>query len=170
MSHLVRAVIFSCVGILLSGCAGLGRHARPANVDAPAQLETKYFASDEDVQAGARHFEAGAFGLAQKSFQAAVEKSPNDPVAWMGLAASYDRLRRFDLADRAYTEAERLEPNSPDLFNNRGYSYLLRGETAKAREFFMVAYSATPQEPTFANNLHLLDGSSRFVRRQDAAY
>jgi hypothetical protein len=34
----------------------------------------------------------------------------------------------------------------------------------------MVAYSATPQEPTFANNLHLLDGSSRFVRRQDAAY
>jgi len=35
-------------------------------------------------------------------------KSSRDVTAWIGLAASYDRLARFDLADRAYTMAIRL--------------------------------------------------------------
>lgn len=170
MNHFVTAVVLVCVGAVLGGCGASGRYASAARADAPAPLETKYFASDEDVQAGVRHFEAGAFGLAQKSFQTAVEKSPSDPVAWMGLAATYDRLRRFDLADRAYAQVEKLEPDNASLPNNRGYSYLLRGDVGKAREHFMAAYAANPQEPTIANNLHLLAGSRRFVRRQDAAY
>jgi len=169
LKHFVTAVALLCVGSSLTGCVGLGRHAS-ASREGPTPLETKYFASDEDVQAGVRHFEAGAFGLAQKSFQAAVEKSPNDPVAWMGLAAAYDRLRRFDLADRAYAQVEKLEPENVGLHNNWGYSYLLRGDVSRAREHFMKAYAANPQEPTFANNLHLLDGSRRIVRRQDSAY
>jgi Flp pilus assembly protein TadD len=30
-------------------------------------------------------------------------------TAWIGLAASYDRLGRFDLADQAYAAAAKLE-------------------------------------------------------------
>ena len=137
---------------------------------APGPLETKYFASDEDVQAGARHFSDGAFGLAQEKFQSAVEKAPSDPVAWMGLAASYDRLRRFDLADRAYAQAEKLEPANPVLYNNRGYSYLLRGNVVKAREYFLKAQSLDPNGAAVTNNLHLLNGSRKHIRRHAPAY
>src|SRR5580698_3725351 len=63
---------------------------------------------NDDLSRAKRYFRSNNFGLAEKSFRTAVEKHPNDAEAWVGLAASYDRLRRFDLADRAYREAIRL--------------------------------------------------------------
>src|SRR6202042_2251527 len=67
-------------------------------------------------------------------FQNAVEKTPKDVTAWVGLAASYDRLGRFDLADRSYAAAVKLVGhNTPSLLNNEGYSYMLRGDLGKAR-------------------------------------
>src|SRR5271154_4721848 len=63
---------------------------------------------NDDVQLGKKYFRSNNFGLAEKSFQTAAEKHPNDAEAWVGLAASYDRLHRFDLADRAYAEAVRI--------------------------------------------------------------
>src|SRR5215469_18530652 len=63
---------------------------------------------NDDLQLGKKYFRNNSFGLAQRSFQSAVEKHPNDAEAWVGLAASYDRLRRFDLPDRAYSQAIRL--------------------------------------------------------------
>ena len=62
----------------------------------------------DDLQLGKKYFRSNNFGLAEKSFRNAVAKHPRDVEAWVGLAASYDRLRRFDLADRAYQEAIRL--------------------------------------------------------------
>ena len=64
---------------------------------------------NDDLQLGKKYFRANNFGLAEKSFRTAVQKHPRDAEAWVGLAASYDRLRRFDLADRAYAEAIRLD-------------------------------------------------------------
>jgi Flp pilus assembly protein TadD len=46
--------------------------------------------------------------MAERYFRRAVETHASDAEAWVGLAASYDRLRRFDLADQAYAEAIRL--------------------------------------------------------------
>ncbi len=40
--------------------------------------------------------------------------------AWIGLAASYDRLGRFDLADLAYRHAIWLEGENYIILNNRG--------------------------------------------------
>lgn len=159
------------LGVALGGCLGVIEPSPQPSVNTgPRPLETKYYASDEDVQAGARHFSEGAFGLAQEKFQAAAEKAPTDPVAWIGLAASYDRLRRFDLADRAYAQAEKLEPSNPALFNNRGYSYLLRGDVVKARVYFLRARALDPEGAAIANNLHLLAGSRKHVRRHAPAY
>ena len=50
-----------------------------------------------------------------------------------GLAASYDRLRRFDLADRAYAQAIRSSAPTPEILNNQGFSYMLRGDYGRAR-------------------------------------
>src|SRR5262245_57929111 len=60
---------------------------------------------NDELNLGKKHYRANDFGLAEKHFRLAVEKHPRDAEAWLGLAASYDRLRRFDLADRAYAQA-----------------------------------------------------------------
>jgi len=62
----------------------------------------------DDLQLAKKYFRSNNYGLAEKSFRSAVEKHPRDAEAWVGLAASYDRLHRFDLADRAYQEAIRI--------------------------------------------------------------
>ena len=133
-------------------------------------LDTKYYASDEPVQKGFRHFYSGDFGNAQKYFQEAVEKTPRDATAWVGLAASYDRLRRFDLADEAYAQAISLGGESIQILNNQGYSYLLRGDFDNARSKFLKAYEIDPTDPTIKNNLVLLSTSWRKVERDPGAY
>ena len=129
----------------------------------------QYYPSDEPLRLGIEHFNRGNYGIAEKYFRDAVEKAPKDASAWIGLAASYDRLGRFDLADRAYASAVRLVGETTALLNNRGYSYMLRGNLKLARRDFLKAYEREPNNPTIVNNLKLLDGSGRFVERSPSA-
>ena len=171
----IARISFALAAVLaVAGCSDLGLNPSvpsPGDRTNPVTtLQTKYYSSDEDVQAGFKHFEEGGFALAQERFQRAVEKSPRDVTAWVGLAATYDRLRRFDLADRAYEQAIKIGGVNITILNNRGYSYLLRGDVVNARKQFMLAYKIDPSNPTVINNLHLLDGSRQYVRRVEAAY
>jgi Flp pilus assembly protein TadD len=76
------------------------------------------------------------------------------------LAASYDRLRRFDLADRAYKVVIRLVGNTPTVLNNLGYHHILKGDYVVARQTLVAAQSADPKNPFIRNNLSLLDWES----------
>jgi tetratricopeptide (TPR) repeat protein len=116
---------------------------------------------NDDVQLGKKYFRANNFGLAEKSFRHAVEKHPNDAEAWVGLAASYDRLHRFDLADRAYGEAIRLIGATAEILNNQGFSYMLRGDYARARKKLQEAQAKDPANPYVQANLQLLEQSYR---------
>ena len=138
----------------------------PAGPD-PVQEPTdvKYYPSDEPVRLGLEHFNRGSYGIAQRYFKDAVEKSPKDVTAWIGLAASYDRLRRFDLADQAYSQAIRLGGETVQILNDQGYSLMLRGNLSAARRKFEKAYSLDPTNPVIVNNLELLNGSRRFIER-----
>jgi Flp pilus assembly protein TadD len=127
--------------------------------------DVQYYPSDEPLKLGLEHFNRGHFGLAERYFRDAVEKAPRDASAWIGLAASYDRLARFDLADRAYDSAIRLVGETTGILNNRGYSYMLRGNLPAARRQFLKALEREPGNPTILNNLKLLDGSQRFIAR-----
>ena len=120
---------------------------------------------DDDLGVAKKYFRQGSYGLAERHFRRAVELHPRDAEAWVGLAASYDRLRRFDLADRAYTQAIRIVGPTPEILNNQGYSYMLRGDLANARKKFLKAYEREPNNPTIANNLQLLNSSSGFIQR-----
>ena len=91
--------------------------------------------------------------------------APNDGVAWLGLAASCDRIGRFDLADKAYRQAFRYIGATPEYFNNVGYSYLLRGKLQEARRNFLKAYEIAPNDPTVKNNLELLASSVDNIER-----
>ena len=113
----------------------------------------------DDLTLGKKYFRSNNFGLAEKSFRSAVEKHPRDAEAWVGLAASYDRLRRFDLADRAYAEAIRLIGPTVELLNDEGFSFMLRGDYARAHKLLEQARKKDPDNPYVQANLKLLDES-----------
>jgi len=165
------------VGLLAVGLAGCEEQLSTVSLDpavpgvtsVPGETpsDIKYYPSDEPHRLGVQRFNEGNYGLAQQYFQDAVERSPKDVNSWLGLAASYDRLSRFDLADTAYVHAARLAGQTTDLLNNEGYSYMLRGSLDKARGKFEAALRRDPTNITAQNNVALLDGSSRYIRRDE---
>ena len=116
---------------------------------------------NDDLSIGKKYFRQGSYGLAERHFRKAVELHPRDAEAWVGLAASYDRLKRFDLADRAYAQAIKLIGPTPEIMNNQGFSYMLRGDYRRARATLLAAQAKDPNNPYIANNLRLLDESAR---------
>lgn len=169
------------LALALAGCLPIGDEPPVASAETPPQVakiddagttptiqapgDVKYYPSDEPLRLGQEYFNRGIYGNAERYFQRAVEKAPKDASAWIGLAASYDRLARFDLADRAYRQAIALAGPTTQILNNQGYSYMLRGKLAAAREKFMEAYRREPDNPTILNNINLLNGSYRFIER-----
>jgi hypothetical protein len=92
----------SDAGATISASSASGNLA-PASSDHMQGVESRkhhagqapYHASDNCSPMRSKNFREGRFGLAEKSYRKAVELSPRDAEAWVGLAASYDRLRRF---------------------------------------------------------------------------
>jgi Flp pilus assembly protein TadD len=115
----------------------------------------------DDLNTGKKLYRAANYGLAERHFRRAVEARPKDAEAWVGLAASYDQLRRFELADRAYNQAVGIVGKTPEVLNNQGYSYMLRGDYARARATLLQAKAKAPDNPYVLNNLELLEKSAR---------
>jgi tetratricopeptide (TPR) repeat protein len=116
---------------------------------------------NDDLNQGKKQFRANNFGIAERYFRRAVETHPRDAEAWVGLAASYDRLRRFELADRAYRGVIGIIGETPEVLNNQGYSYMLRGDYARARSTLMAAQAKDAKNPYIRNNIALLEKSFR---------
>ncbi len=138
-------------------------NASPPPLGVAPEYEKGLLGSDpnDDVSRGKIQYRARNFGLAERRFQHAVELHPRDAEAWLGLAASYDQLRRFDLADRAYAQAIRIVGQTAEILNNQGYSYMLRGDYIRARAKLLAARRLDPRNKYVANNLRLLDRSAR---------
>jgi tetratricopeptide (TPR) repeat protein len=115
----------------------------------------------DELSLGKKQYRAGNYGLAELHFRRAVEQHPRDAEAWVGLAACYDRLKKFDLADRAYRQVVTLIGPTPEVLNNQGYSYILRGDYRRARATLMAARIKDPSNPYIQNNIELLEKSER---------
>jgi tetratricopeptide (TPR) repeat protein len=111
---------------------------------------------EDDLSLGKKYYRSGSYGLAEKYFRRAVETHANDAEAWLGLAAAYDQLRRFDLADRAYTQAIRIAGPTVEIVNNQGYSLMLRGKYREAAAKFAQAATKAPENQYVKNNIRLL--------------
>jgi tetratricopeptide (TPR) repeat protein len=116
---------------------------------------------NDDLSVAKQYYRQGSYGLAERHFRRAVEQGPRDAEAWLGLAASYDRLKRFDLADRAYDQLLKLAGPTPEILNNQGFSFILRGNYRKARQILLLAQAKDPANPYIRNNLDLLETSAR---------
>ena len=158
---------------LLAGCSasGLSTHGNATdhlNTDRStinssnfSQVSLKGDASKQFLVEGQKHFNSQNFGLAELSFRKAVELRSDNASAWLGLAASYDQLGRFDFSDRAYEQLTQLKQNDARVLNNIGYSYLLRGEYDKARNYLSRAQNIDPSLEEIEGNIHLLEKTVR---------
>jgi len=115
----------------------------------------------DDLNSAKKFYRSGNHGLAERYFRRAVESHPTDGEAWLGLAASYDQLRRFELADRAYAEVIKIVGKTPEVLNNQGYSYILRSDYRRARQTLLQAKAMDPSNPYVQNNLDLLAKAAR---------
>src|SRR4051794_27633439 len=113
--------------------------------------------SATDLVEGKAQFREANFGLAEQHFRKAVELRSDNAEAWMGLAASYDELGRFDFADRAYAQLLKVAGRKPQIVNNMGYSQLLRGNKKKARALLLEAKAGMADQTMVNANLALLD-------------
>lgn len=114
--------------------------------------------AEKSVEIGQRYYRHGHFGLAEQSFRQAVERDHNNAEAWLGLAASYDKLRRFDRARQAYDVLVKLVGRTPVVLNNLGYHYFLSGDRVRAREALVAALRADPDNEQIRDNLALVAG------------
>lgn len=154
VSTLFRCLLAAGAMLALAGCqTGMG--SLVTGEDGGTSLFAELGLADK--ARGKAYFRSNDFGLAEKSFTAALKKAPDDVEAWLGLAASYDRLGRFDLADKAYGRALQAGGRRPELLNNMGYSYLLRGDKAKARSILREAAAGAPGNTVIQANLRMLD-------------
>lgn len=147
------------LAVSLSACNGLRRGGDAALLgdDGRTGLFTKVPKSEKPLKKAKLHFKNEDYGLAEKYFRQAVEEDPNETSAWLGLAASYDRLRRFDLAARAYKVVVKQAGYTAAVHNNLGYHHYLQGNVDKARQHFQAALAKDPGNPYVVNNLETLD-------------
>jgi Flp pilus assembly protein TadD len=140
---------------LLGACSSM-----PTALTLDHNPEPQIFGSlpaEKRVELGKRYYSKGEFGLAEQAFRSAVELDKNDPEAWLGLATSYDRLRRFDQALRAYDALFRLVGRTPTVLNNLGYHYILKGDYPIARETLLEAQRSDPGNQFIRNNIDLIE-------------
>lgn len=139
--------------LMVGGCTtqGVDKTATKAIAPVPADV------SAADLSAGKSQFRQANYGLAERHFRKAVELRADNSEAWMGLAASYDQLGRFDFADRAYDQLLKVAGRRPEVLNNMGYSQLLRGDRKKARKLLNEAKKGMADPAVVNANLALLD-------------
>ena len=142
------SILWACALFTLAGCGSTGVEATRLSV--PATVPD--VAAGTEMQAARSAFEEGNFGYAARYFEQAEESEET----CLGLAASYDWLYRFDLADRTYDRCGEIAGQGFAYHNNRGFSYLLRGDAELAAASFGRAEALDPGHPVVRTNLRIL--------------
>ena len=148
---LATSALFCALAV--AGCTTASVDTTQTTAIAPASLDV----SQSDLETGKARFREANYGLAEKHFRKAVELRGDNAEAWLGLAASYDELGRFDFADRAYEQLLKVAGRKPRIVNNMGYSQLLRGNEKKARALLLEARRGMTDTTVVDANLALLD-------------
>ncbi len=150
-SHFTACIAIAAA-LLVSGC-----QTSAVDTMETTALQSKVAdISASDLKRGKAQFRDANYGLAEQHFRQAVQLRADNAEAWMGLAASYDQLGRFDFADRAYEQLLKLTGREPRVVNNLGYSHLLRGNKKKARKLFNEAQRQAPDDQVISANIELL--------------
>jgi Flp pilus assembly protein TadD len=151
---------------LLAGCSSIGGMSsfggKQQQVAVVANIGD--YTADAALAEAKGHFRSGDFGHSAALYKRVVELSPKNAEGYVGLSASYDRLRRFDLSDRVYTALYQITGGTAQYYNNVGYSYMLRGNLTAALTNFRKAEKLDPGNAVVANNIQILANAARASR------
>ena len=142
--------------VLLGGELDL---ARERFSDALAEL--KLAEANSEMRPKAEEGEGIALSMLGRSdealamLQKAVADDPSAWRAWNALAGEYDARRDWTNAEAAYDHAITDSGGAAIVLNNRGYSRLLQGRFAPAREDFVAALQKKPDLAAARTNLRL---------------
>lgn len=131
--------------LILNGCL-------PAAEFAPADPATAQVHLDRGLDL----LQSRDFKAAKQELSAARPFQTGDTRALMGLAIAADMEGDFRTADRAYAALMTRGVDQAQLFNNMGYSYMLRGDLVQAAAYLAEAARRAPEDPTIRNNLAML--------------
>lgn len=133
------------LGLLLAGCVpATGPATDPATAAAT-------------VSQGYTLIGQKDYAKAKTTLQSAQPFRTGDRRALMGLAVASDMTGDFRTADRAYKELLLRETDRAMLFNNMAYSYMLRGDYARASAYLAEARRHDAANVTIANNAAMLE-------------
>jgi Flp pilus assembly protein TadD len=159
--HSIAIVGFTLLTVLpLAGCSSVGFPG--TSTFGSARLEVADiknigdYTADRAMAEARSHFRNNDFGYSATLYRRVVELDPKDPQGYIGLGASYDRLGRFDLADRVYASLYQISGGTAQYYNNVGYSYMLRGNLSGALTNFRKASKLAPDNAVIANNIQIL--------------
>ncbi len=158
ITRFLKFGIFGTAILVLSGCAatGFGGPFNSGSVQIADISTQKNITATSALQEARTQFKNNNFGYSAAYYKKYTELSPQSPQGYVGLAASYDRLGRFDLSDRVYASLRKITGETAQYYNNIGYSYMLRGNLQAALINFRKAAALDPDNVTIANNIQLL--------------
>jgi Flp pilus assembly protein TadD len=132
----------------LAGCAvwPFHRHATVGVRPVAATLSTPGALADDGLYLDARSaIIRRDYAAALEALQAANTRTPDDVRVLNAFGVVYDKLGRFDLSERYYAWAARLDPRSTIIANNLRYSGFLR--TGKTPDTTALAQATPAPEP-----------------------
>lgn len=133
-----RNALLGSAALLASGCAAdwseNGQASYRWTQTPPVAADTQ-----DSYELGKKQFAQGLYGMALKNFRVALVQDPKSLERLNAVAATYDKLGRFDLAERYYAQALGIDPDSVQTLNNVGYSFLMRKDYISARYYLEQA-------------------------------
>lgn len=149
VSRRTATALFIAVACL-AGCGGIGNGMRPV-----IAMDGESMDVDDPVSNGRALLVTGQYGLAIEALSRVLHDDPSNVRALNLLAEAYDRVHRYDLADRYHAQAVEIAPNSVAALNNWGYSLLVRGDRERAVGLLKQAAAIDGSQPTVLANLQL---------------
>lgn len=107
----------------------------------------------EAVRLAETQFRQGNVALALQQYRKAMREAPGDIDAFIGIAACYDRMGRFELSRRYYEEALAIDPNDRRARHNFALSLRLQGRGEEAARFVAEAAPSPAAPPTSVASL-----------------
>lgn len=143
--------------IVAGGCTSAGHDAITTKLHDNAVKAQAVRAPASHYEHGKRHFENGDYGLAVHRFELSLAHEGESVQVLNAIAASYDRLKRYDVAERLYGRALAYAPADPQTLNNLAFSSYLQGRHDQAQRYLQMA-QANPEadREVIAANLQLV--------------
>jgi tetratricopeptide (TPR) repeat protein len=149
------AIAIVIAAAFLAGCSGMGGDMHPVIAMDGDRMDVQ-----DPVANGRALLVTGQYGLAIDALSRVLHDDPNNVRALNLIAEAYDRLHRYDLADRYHAQALEVDPNSVAALNNWGFSYLVRGNKSRAIELLERAEAIKSDQPIVLANLKLAGGDA----------